>query len=119
MAVVCDDRGRMAGARHVSVLDAGRGRRALVMADVLSETADEALSRLQRLGVPPDDISLVRLETIGTESTGEPLVLVWADVLAQARVRARAPGLYLVLMAVAGVIAGLGPRLESSASTSR
>ena len=102
MAVVADDLNRMAGARHVSLVEAGPGPRALVIADVLSETADEALIRLRRLGIPPEDISLVRLETLGAESTGEPLVLVWADVLAQARVRARAPGRYLVLMAVAG-----------------
>ena len=33
--------------------------------------------------------------------------MVWADVLGQARVRARATARYLVLMAAAGVIAGL------------
>jgi uncharacterized hydrophobic protein (TIGR00271 family) len=114
MAVVAEDLGRMKGARHVSMMDAGPGRTALVMADVRSETADEALLRLQRAGIPPEDISLVRLETIGPEATGEPLVLVWADVLGQARVRARAPGRYLVLMAVAGVIAALAVINESA-----
>jgi uncharacterized hydrophobic protein (TIGR00271 family) len=55
----------------------------------------------------------VRLETIGA-ATSEPLVLVWADVLSQARVRARAPARYLVLMAVAGVIAAFAVINKSS-----
>src|SRR5262245_64763218 len=63
---------------------------------------------LEGLGVPPDDIALVRLDTIATEAgTGEASALIWADVLGQARTQARAPARYLVLMSAAGVIASL------------
>jgi uncharacterized hydrophobic protein (TIGR00271 family) len=107
MAVVADDLERLAGARHVAVSDSRRATSCLVTADVRPEAADEALSTLRRRGIATEDITLVRLETIGPAATAEPLVLVWADVLGQARTAARRPVRYLVLMAVAGVIAGL------------
>jgi uncharacterized hydrophobic protein (TIGR00271 family) len=107
MAVVAEDLGRLPGARHVSLSDDRRGGDARVTADIRPEAADAALTRLDALGVASDDVTLVRLETIGPAATAEPLVVVWADVLTQARVRARAPARYLILMAVAGVIAAL------------
>jgi uncharacterized hydrophobic protein (TIGR00271 family) len=106
MAVVADDLGHLPGARHVS-LSAGLAGSVLVTADIRPEAADTALARLSRFGITADDITLTRLETIGPTATAEPLILVWADVLSRAQVQARAPGRYLVLMAVAGVIAGL------------
>jgi uncharacterized hydrophobic protein (TIGR00271 family) len=104
--VVADDLGRLPGARHVS-LDSRRGGDGLVTADIHPEAADAALTTIGRLGVAAEDITLVRLETIGPAAAAEPLILVWADVLGQAQARARAPARYLVLMAVAGVIAAL------------
>jgi uncharacterized hydrophobic protein (TIGR00271 family) len=104
-AAVAEDLGRLPGTRHVSLSHSEPTGDGLVTADIHPEAADEALTRLGRLGIRPDDITLVRLETIGPAATTEPLVLVWADVLGQARVQARAPARYLVLMAVAGVIA--------------
>jgi hypothetical protein len=59
-------------------------------------------------------VALIRLDTIGPTAVSEPLVLVWADVLGQARVRARTPPGYLILMAAAGLIAGLGVINRSS-----
>jgi uncharacterized hydrophobic protein (TIGR00271 family) len=47
------------------------------------------------------------MDTVGLVAEPSELV-VWADVLGQARVRARAPLRFLVLMAVAGVIAAFG-----------
>ena len=41
---------------------------ALVTADLRSEAADAALTALESLSVPADDIALVRLETIASES---------------------------------------------------
>ncbi len=115
MAAVAERLDALPGARHVSVTDTGRVGGVLVTADVRAEAADKALETLDRLGISSDDIALVRLETIAPASgTTEPLVLVWADVLGQARDRARAPGRYLVLMAVAGVIAGFGVIEDSS-----
>jgi hypothetical protein len=76
-----------------------------VTADVRTDAADAVLALLARLGVPADDVVLARLDTIGAESgEAQSLALVWADVLATARVRARAPGRYFVLMATAGVV---------------
>jgi uncharacterized hydrophobic protein (TIGR00271 family) len=113
LEVVAEDLGRMPGARHVSLSDS-RGGTGLVTADVRPEAADTALTSLGRLGIPADDIALVRLDAIGPAATAEPTILVWADVLGQAQVQARAPARYLVLMAVAGVIAGLAVVNKSS-----
>jgi uncharacterized hydrophobic protein (TIGR00271 family) len=114
MAEVADELGALTGARHVALSDRGPSNTALVTADVRPEAADLALARLASLGIPADDVTLVRLETIGPAAAEEPLVLVWADVLGQARVRARAPARYLALMSVAGVIAGLSVINESA-----
>jgi len=101
------DIGGLPGTLHVGIGDSATEGRALLTADLRPEAADRALRRLGRLGIPAEDIALVRLETIGPAAVSEPLVVVWADVLGQARVLARAPARYLVLMAAAGVIAGL------------
>jgi uncharacterized hydrophobic protein (TIGR00271 family) len=102
------------GARHVGLSADGAPGTALVTADLGAEAADAALATVDRLGVPPEDVTLVRLETVGPAAAAEPLAVVWADVLGQARVRARMPARYLVLMAAAGVIAGLGVINRSS-----
>jgi uncharacterized hydrophobic protein (TIGR00271 family) len=113
MAVVAEDLGRLPGARHVSLSDSRLAESGLVTADIHPRAADAALTRLGRLGIPAEDIALVKLETIGPTAAAEPLILVWADILGQAQVQARAPARYLVLMAVAGVIAGLAVINES------
>jgi uncharacterized hydrophobic protein (TIGR00271 family) len=114
MAVVAEDLGRLPGTRHVSLSDDRLGGDVLLTADIRPEAADAALTRLDGLRIAGDDISLVRLETIGPAATAEPLVVVWADVLGRAQVQARAPARYLVLMAVAGVIAALAVVNKSS-----
>jgi hypothetical protein len=106
MAAAAEDLGRLPGTRHVGLSDAPLGRRALVTADLRPEAADDALARLAALGIPSEDIALVRLETIGPVAD-ESLAVVWADIVGQARVRAQVRARYLVLMGVAGVIAAL------------
>ena len=107
MATVAEQLDALAGTRHVSVVDALHGA-ALVTADLRAEAADRALATLEALGVSADDVALVRLDTIAPAAgAGDLTALIWADVLGQARVRARATARYLVLMAAAGVIAGL------------
>jgi len=97
------------GAHHVSVADGGRDESALVTADVRASVADGALELVRGIGIPAEDVSLVRLEVIGPGSAAdEPVALVWADLLGQARVNARTAVRYLVFMAVAGVIAAFG-----------
>src|SRR5262249_20940352 len=98
----------LAGARHVSLVETSARRPSLVTADLRSEAADHALATLTELGVPFEDVALIRLDTIAAEAgTGEASALIWADVLGQARVQARTAARYLVLMAAAGVIAAL------------
>ena len=102
------DAAGLSGARHVSLGEARLGRETLVTADVRSDAADKALTALGALGVPADDIALVRLDTIAPDAdTGESSPLIWAEVLGRARTQAGAPARYLVLMAAAGVIAAL------------
>jgi uncharacterized hydrophobic protein (TIGR00271 family) len=97
------------GARHVTVADTGGAGTALVTADLRSDAADTALDMVHDLGIPADDISLLRFDAIDPASAAtESVALVWADLLGQARVNARTAVRYLVFMAVAGVIAAFG-----------
>jgi uncharacterized hydrophobic protein (TIGR00271 family) len=114
MATVAERLEDLPGARHVRVVDGSHGA-ALLTADLRAEAADRALATLTSLGVSSDDVMLVRLDTIAPAGRpGDLTALVWADVLGQARVRARATARYLVLMATAGVIAGLAVVNDSS-----
>jgi uncharacterized hydrophobic protein (TIGR00271 family) len=114
MALVAKDLGRLPGARHVSLSDGQFEGNGLVTADIRPEAADAALARLEELSIRSEDVTLVTLDTIGPAATSEPIALVWADVLSRARVQARAPARYLVLMAVAGVIAAFAVINESA-----
>src|SRR6187397_22813 len=97
------------GAGHVVLADTGRAGVFLVTADVGARAADATLELLDRLGVPPDDIVVHRLDTIGPASAiVEPFSLVWAELVGQARLQSRAPARYFVFMAAAGVIAAFG-----------
>jgi uncharacterized hydrophobic protein (TIGR00271 family) len=108
MAGVAEQLRALPGTRHVSLAQAGASRDARVTADLLPEAADRALAALEELGVSPDDIALVRLDAIPIEGgPAEVGALIWTEVLGQARAEARAPARYLVLMAAAGVVAGL------------
>jgi uncharacterized hydrophobic protein (TIGR00271 family) len=114
MAAVADGLDGLRGARHVAVSEAGRSG-ALVVADVRADAADAVLEVLERLHIPADDIVFVRLDTIGpTAGADEPLAVVWADILGQARVQARAPGRYFALMAAAGVVGAFAVIQRSS-----
>jgi uncharacterized hydrophobic protein (TIGR00271 family) len=99
------------GADHITRTDAGdRSGRALVTADVEPEAADAALRALGRLGVPAEDIWLLRLDGLqpGGAVRRDGGAVVWADLLGQAGEHARPVARYLALMAVAGVIASYG-----------
>jgi uncharacterized hydrophobic protein (TIGR00271 family) len=105
MSAAAGDLEALPGARHVSVAG-GHGSTTVLTADLSAEAADDALALLVGMGVSPDDVVLVQLETIGPASgSGEPLSIVWADVLGRARIQARAPVRYFVLMVAAGVVA--------------
>ncbi len=109
MGDVAERLGALPGVRHLSTSGGGHDGNALVTADVSATVADAALEMVRGAGIPSEDISLLRLDAIGPASgADEPVALIWADLLGQARVNARTAVRYLVFMAVAGVIAGFG-----------
>jgi hypothetical protein len=112
MERVAESVSALPGAEHVVRTDAGNGAaQALVTADVDPVAADAALQALSALGVPAEDVWLLRLEGLqpGRRSRRrESSAVVWADLLGQAGEQARPVARYLVLMAVAGVIAAYG-----------
>src|SRR5580765_4594499 len=63
MANVAEQLDALAGTRHVSVVDGSHGA-ALLTADIRVEAADRALATLVALDVSPEDVALVRLDTI-------------------------------------------------------
>ena len=101
--------GALEGARHVLVLRDEDAGSAMAMADVTGDAADAALAALRELGVPPQDIELLRFDAIGPASGFRPLGgVVWADLQSQAGANARPLARYVVFMAAAGVIAAFG-----------
>jgi uncharacterized hydrophobic protein (TIGR00271 family) len=106
------------GAEHVTRADAGNGAgQALVTADVDADAADAALQALSRLGVPAEDVWLLRLEGLQPGRLGRrraSSAVVWADLLGQAGEQARPVARFLILMAVAGVIAAYGVIYDNS-----
>ena len=114
IAAVVERLEALPGARHVTVVAAGRDGAASVLADVDTAAADAALELVEGLGIPAEDVVLLRLDTIGPVSgVAETPALIWADLVGQARLQSRAPARYFVFMAVAGVIAAFGVINES------
>jgi len=97
------------GVRHLSVVGGGGDGAESVTADVDAAVADTVLAVLERLAVPVDDVVLLRVDRIGATSGLTDLpALVWADLVNQALIQARAPARYFVFMAAAGVVAAFG-----------
>jgi hypothetical protein len=108
MTAVAERLSTLAGTRHVSVVESASERPALVTADIEVDSADRVVSALEALEVAADDIALIRLDRVApVAEAGDVTALIWADVLGQARTRAKTSARYLVLVAAAGVIAGL------------
>ncbi len=102
------------GSRHVVWTADGDREHGLLTADLVDDAVDTAVAYVNRLGLPPDDVVLVRLDTIGAGAAGRPLAsVVWADLLSQAGANARPIARYLVFMAMAGVIAAFGVIYEN------
>jgi uncharacterized hydrophobic protein (TIGR00271 family) len=112
MERVAESVSALPGAEHVTRTDAGNGAaQAIVTADVEPDAADAALQALSRLGVPDEDVWLLRLEGLQPGRRGRRRgrsAVVWADLLGQAGEHARPVARFLILMAVAGVIAAYG-----------
>jgi uncharacterized hydrophobic protein (TIGR00271 family) len=98
------------GVHHVMVtVDSGH-ETALVTADVDPSAADRVLEDIREIGIHADDLGLSRDEkiTLGGSTPVADTRLAWAAVLGEARANARPISRYLLLMAVAGVIAAFG-----------
>jgi uncharacterized hydrophobic protein (TIGR00271 family) len=98
------------GVRHVLVTDDPGHETALVTADIDPAAADRVLNEISRIGVAAEDLSLSRDEkiTLGGTLPAAGRELAWSAVLSEARAHSRPLARYLVLMAVAGVIAAFG-----------
>ena len=88
-------------------------------ADVAPAAADDLLALLHELEVDSDDYVLTKMDVVAPIALHEAELsasqgFAWLEVLGEARVHARPLGRFLVLMAVAGVIAALGV-IESNA----
>jgi uncharacterized hydrophobic protein (TIGR00271 family) len=109
MADVVEGLQRIPGSRHVIRMGDGDLGSAVVTADLMDEAVDGALEQVRRLGVPTEDVLLVRMDTIGPSVAQRPLAtVVWADMLSQASANARPLARYLAFMLTAGVIAAFG-----------
>ena len=109
MAAVADCLQQLPGSRHVIQMGNGELGGALVSADLVDDAVDGALEQVTRLGVPSEDVVLIRLESIGPAVAQRPLAsVVWSDLLSQAGANARPFPRYLVFMAAAGIIAAFG-----------
>jgi uncharacterized hydrophobic protein (TIGR00271 family) len=109
MSKVAELLDQFAGASRVRLVPATRAGHSIVSAAVPPRAVDGLLETLRRQGVPARDITLTRVEVVGslTAAPGEAS-LVWADVLGTAWLNARPLARYLAFMFVAGVIACYG-----------
>jgi uncharacterized hydrophobic protein (TIGR00271 family) len=93
---------------RVRLVDATRSGHAVLAATVRPRAVDSTLEELRRLGVADANITLTRLEAVGSLVTGRTTSLVWADVLGTAWLNARPIARYLAFMFAAGVIGAYG-----------
>ena len=115
MAAVADRLEEIPGSRHVMrTMDGGSGR-CTVTADLGDDAVDPALDGVSRLGVPREDVALLRLDSIGPSVKRRPLGdVVWVDLLSQASANARPVARYLMFMAMAGIIAAFSVIYEET-----
>jgi uncharacterized hydrophobic protein (TIGR00271 family) len=114
LADVAESLERIQGSRHVIRTGDGADGHAVVTADLVDDAVDKALEQVKGMGVPAEDVVLVRLEAIGPAAAQRPLAsVVWADLLTQATANARPFARFLVFMVMAGVIAAFGVIYEN------
>ena len=97
------------GVSRVRVVAAARPGHAVISAAVRPRAVDALLVALRRQGVADAEITLARVEVVGSlVKGGDEASLVWADVLGTAWLNARPIARYLAFMFAAGVIACYG-----------
>jgi uncharacterized hydrophobic protein (TIGR00271 family) len=105
--------GRIEGVRRVAVVPEASDGEWVVSADLSPAAADEVLKLFHAHQIPHDDYVILRQEVIapglgpGVTATAEE-GFAWVEIVGEARAHARPVARYLLLMMVAGVIAGLG-----------
>jgi uncharacterized hydrophobic protein (TIGR00271 family) len=101
--------------RHVLRTMDGGSDHSLVTAELPDDAVDTVLARMDGLGVPPEDVALVRLDAIGPSAAERQRgSVVWADLLSQAGANARPIPRYVVFMAMAGIIAAFSVIYEET-----
>jgi uncharacterized hydrophobic protein (TIGR00271 family) len=98
------------GVTHISQVPNAYDGTVRLIADVEPGYADDVFAALETAGVAPDAIGLSRSEWIRPASASEAkdASLLWADLVGSARNVSRIAWQYIVLMLVAGTIAGYG-----------
>jgi uncharacterized hydrophobic protein (TIGR00271 family) len=102
------------GVRHVTLGSTTDEGLVTLSAEVDIASADAAIDRLAELGIATDDLTLWRVpgiqplgwrhQTRGSDSGAQ----VWAEIVGRADEHAELAWSYLVFMAAAGIIAGIG-----------
>jgi len=101
------------GVRRVAVVPEACDGEWIVSADLSPAAADEVLKVFHEHRIPHDDYVILRQEVIapgpgpGISSSAED-GFAWVEIVGEARAHARPVARYVMLMMVAGVIAGLG-----------
>ncbi len=98
------------GVSHIARMPVATDGTVRLIADVEPGFADDVFRMLESAGVPPDAIALSRSDLIRpqTASEAQDASLLWADLVGSARNVSRIASQYVVLMIVAGIIAGYG-----------
>jgi uncharacterized hydrophobic protein (TIGR00271 family) len=109
MATVAGRLDELDDVSRVRIVDATRARHSVVSAAVRPRAVDTTLQEVRRLGVPDTDITMTRVEVVGSLATGTvEASLVWTDVIGTAWLNARPIARYLAFMLAAGVIGSYG-----------
>ncbi len=106
----------VAGVRHVVIGGRTAGGMVQVMGEVDADVADLVLDVLRGCGLAPDDVVLWRATTIEPRGWGRRRrhpatgrdTTVWAEITGRASEHSRPALVYLLFMAAAGVVAGVG-----------
>jgi uncharacterized hydrophobic protein (TIGR00271 family) len=102
------------GVRHVTIGVPTADGAVALSAEVDAESADAVIERLASFGIESDDLTLWRvpgIQPLGWQRrtrSEESDVQVWAEIVGRADVNARLGPTYLIFMASAGIIAGIG-----------
>jgi uncharacterized hydrophobic protein (TIGR00271 family) len=109
MATVAERLDELDDVSRVRLVDATRPGQSVVSAAVRPRATDTMLDELRRLGVTDADITLMRVEVVGSLVTRTAdASFVWTDVIGTARLNARPVARYLAFMFAAGVIGSYG-----------